>query len=167
MADMRSILGVLRDESSGAASNPQPTLADLSSLVDRARDLATITVTGEWNLTTAERTDPLLGLTVYRAVQEALSNAARHAPGAPITITWDESSTNRAFTVANAASTRVIDGSRAPEHNQSTLRGGQGLRGMRERLQVLNGTVQTDTLTDGGFAVRVTIPRDTTRGVPL
>ncbi|MBV0896016.1 sensor histidine kinase [Microbacterium sp. NC79] len=167
MADMRSILGVLRDESSGAASNPQPTLADLSSLVDRARDLATITVTGEWNLATAERTDPLLGLTVYRAVQEALSNAARHAPGAPITITWDESSTNRAFTVANAASTRVIDGSRAPEHNQSTLRGGQGLRGMRERLQVLNGTVQTDTLTDGGFAVRVTIPRDTTRGVSL
>ena len=166
MADMRSILGVLRDESSDAPSSPQPTLADLSALVERARALSPITVTGAWNLTPTERADPLLGLTVYRAVQEALSNAARHAPGGAITIAWSESPTSRHITIRNAAPTRTIDGSRS-DHPLATHRGGQGLRGMRERLHVLNGTVSTAPQPGGGFAVQVAIPRDSPRGETL
>ncbi|GAA2543317.1 hypothetical protein GCM10009860_25210 [Microbacterium mitrae] len=162
MADMRSILGVLRDETTGAASNPQPTLADLSALVERARALAPVTVTGEWNLTPAERADPLLGLTVYRAVQEALSNAARHAPGAAVTVAWHESGNERHITITNEATTRPADARAGDAHPSRT--GGQGLRGMRERLHVLNGTVTTATQAGGGFAVQVAIPRASTRG---
>ncbi len=165
MADMRSILGVLRDESSDTVSSPQPTLADLSALVERARDLAPITVTGEWNLSAAERANSLLGLTVYRAVQEGLSNAARHAPGAAITIAWDETASSRHITIKNDAPTRATDDVRTADSAHAHSRGGQGLRGMRERIHVLNGTVSTDVLADGGFAVRVTIPRDTPRGM--
>ena len=163
MADMRSILGVLRDEHAGAASSPQPTLADLSALIHRARDLAPIVVTGAWNLTQRERDDSLLGLTVYRAVQEALSNAARHAPGAAIAMNWEQSGSHLTVTIANAAPTRVMDAAR-PTDTAHTPRGGQGLRGMRERLQVLDGTVTTAERADGGFCVTVTIPRDSPRG---
>lgn len=152
MGDMRSILGVLRDEATSAETAPQPGFSDLGSLIERAHQLAPITMHGSWQLSAHERDDAVFGLAVYRAVQEALSNAAKHAPGAPVTITWSEAPTNRTVAVANGRSTHPADPHRP---------GGQGLRGMQERLHVLGGSVSAAP-TGAGFDIVITIPRKET-----
>ena len=154
MAEMRTILGLLRDEESAVQRAPQPGFGDLSTLIARARDLAPVTESGLWELSEAEQSDPVFGLTVYRVVQEALSNAARHAPGAATRIDWQDEPGARVLTITNDA----------PEHPAATRvdGGGQGLRGMRERVSALGGAVSAAPVEDpaaGGFRVRVTFPR--------
>ena len=78
---MRRVLGVLRSDDHEAALAPQPGLADIPALVDAAR-AAGEDVTLE--LDQMPDASAAVGLTGYRIVQEALANAARHAPGAPV-----------------------------------------------------------------------------------
>jgi len=152
MKEMRVILGLLRDEEGGADHAPQPGLDDLPALVARANDLAPVAETGSWQLTPAERSDPLLGLTAYRVVQEGLSNVARHAPGAATQIDWTETPTERGIRIRNAAPTRAA----APRADD----GGHGLRGMRERVEAMGGTVAAAVTGDGGYVLQVRIPRE-------
>ncbi len=86
LTEMRRLLGVLRSDAapSSALTEPQPTLADLHALVDSTRRAgadAELITTGELDQPSAA-----LGLTVYRLVQESLSNAVRHAPGAHVLV---------------------------------------------------------------------------------
>lgn len=152
MKEMRAILGLLRDEEGEVERAPQPGLADVPALIARANDLARVVEVGSWRLTTAEQTHPLLGLVAYRVVQEGLSNVARHAPGAATEIAWTETSTERGIRIRNAAPTQPI----APRGDS----GGHGLRGMRERIQTMGGTVSTAVTGDGGFVLQVRIPRE-------
>jgi signal transduction histidine kinase len=89
-----------------------------------------------------------IGLTVYRIVQEALSNAARHASGAPVEVTVN--------TTKKQIRVEVRNGPGAP--GPSTHGTGHGLVGMRERVELLGGTLHTGPAGDGGFAVVATIP---------
>ncbi|MCE4026883.1 histidine kinase [Microbacterium sp. Au-Mic1] len=152
MKEMRVILGLLRDEEGEVDHAPQPGLADLPVLISRANDLAPVSETGSWRLAPAEQSNPLLGLTAYRVVQEGLSNVARHAPGAATEIDWTETPTERGIRIRNAAPTRAA----APRSDG----GGHGLRGMRERVEAMGGTVAAAATGDGGYVLQVRIPRE-------
>jgi signal transduction histidine kinase len=146
LAEMRRLLGVLRSESP-PPMRPQPDLADLAELVRAAREAGV-----DVHFKMAERlfVPPGVGLTAYRIVQEALSNARRHAAGASVDISLDVLGELLVVRVANgpgvAANPRP-DGE--PPH---------GLVGMRERAETLGGTLEYGHTWDGGFAVQATLP---------
>ncbi|VXB82382.1 Putative two-component system sensor kinase [Microbacterium sp. 8M] len=152
MKEMRVILGLLRDEDADVEHAPQPGLADIPGLLARAGDLGPVAERGAWRLTEDERQDPILGLAAYRVVQEGLSNVARHAPGAAAEVVWTQAPGELGIDIRNGVPTRPA----APRADG----GGHGLRGMRERLATMGGTVQTAAQEDGGFALHVRIPRE-------
>ena len=85
LEDLRAVLGVLRDDRTGdVLDRPQPTYADLAELVDEARE-AGLTVDFEDRVTESPVPD-VLGRTVYRIVQEGMTNAHKHAPGSRLSV---------------------------------------------------------------------------------
>jgi signal transduction histidine kinase len=88
LTDLRDVLGVLRDDTGERHSAPQPTYADLPCLVAEARE-GGLRVEFE-DLVSHDDTDPLVpdgaGRTVYRIVQEGMTNARKHAPGAMLAV---------------------------------------------------------------------------------
>lgn len=127
---------------------PQPTLADVPGLVERTR-AAGATVTLQMPEAELDQVPPTIGLTLYRAVQEGLSNALRHAPGAPIAIRM-EMGERYLLTVENPPPT---------EEPRKLPSSGYGLRGIRERVGALGGTVSSEKQADGGFTLTVSLPR--------
>ncbi|MCS5520039.1 sensor histidine kinase [Curtobacterium flaccumfaciens] len=153
LREMRQLLGTLRGDAD-AERAPQPRLADLHALVQATR-AAGIPV----ELRLDEGLDPdlddvdrLAQLTVYRVVQEALGNVARHAPGATTVVTVGRHGPALTVEVANTASpVGSVPG--APPDD-----GGFGLAGMRERVAALRGTIDHGPDPDGGFRVAVSLP---------
>jgi len=145
LAEMRRLLGVLRhDEPAGLA--PQPQLSDLSALVDAARQSG---VSVELSVPSAlGQMPPGVALCAYRIVQEALSNASQHAPGAAVTVSVDHD--------AGAVLLRVANGPGGPGGNEHEP--GHGLTGMRERVALLGGSLSAGPAPDGGFVVSVVLP---------
>jgi signal transduction histidine kinase len=155
LGEMRRLLGVLRrDAGTGGERQPQPGLAQLAELVEEARDSGT-TVRFALSGPVAPL-PPGADLTAYRIVQEALTNARRHAPGANVEVdlcyepTW--------------LRIRVRDDGPGPQSQAA----GHGLQGMRERATMVGGTVHTGQADGGGFIVEAELPiigrgrRDTT-----
>lgn len=85
LTDLRGVLGVLRDGSGELMNAPQPTYADLSTLVDEARGTG-MSVTLDDALSDEVPLPDAAGRTIYRIVQEGLTNARKHAPGSTLTI---------------------------------------------------------------------------------
>lgn len=146
LEQMRRLLTVLRGEVGTDLTAPQPGLTDLPTLVETSRR-AGVPV----RLTSIARAaDPAIELAAYRLVQEALSNALRHAPGAAVEVT-----------VATTAdgSLRVEVTNEPPTHPPEPDRAaGHGLTGMRERVGLLGGTVDLGGLPGGGWRVRAVLP---------
>jgi signal transduction histidine kinase len=156
LSEMRGLLGVLRSPDprdggapAGAELAPQPRLEDVPELVAGARRSgASVTLEMPDN---SKKLPQGVGLTVYRIVQESLSNAARHAPGAAISVVVEQTPPDVRITVKNdppATSQPPADGT------------GHGLTGMRERVALLGGELRAGREADGGFAVRATFPAD-------
>lgn len=144
LADMRRLLGLLRQDQP-AERSPQPGLPDLPDLVDAARQAGLA----------VELTAPRLaevpfgvGECAYRIVQESLSNASRHAPGAPVTVSVDHDPGGMLLRVVNGPSASPTDG-HGPGH---------GLTGMRERVSLLGGSLVAGPSADGGFVVSAVLP---------
>jgi signal transduction histidine kinase len=148
LADMRRLLGVLRsDQPAGRA--PQPGLQDLPGLIDSARQAG---MAVELIAPSApERVPPGAGVCAYRIIQEALSNAGRHAPGAPVTVSVRQDPDSVTLEVTNGPG--VPSGPRANGH-----RPGHGLAGMRERAELLGGSLSAGPAPGGGFAVSAQLP---------
>jgi signal transduction histidine kinase len=148
LTDMRRLLGVLRsDQPAGRA--PQPGLQDLPGLVDSARRAGMaveLIAPPELDLV-----PPGAGVCAYRIVQEALSNAGRHAPGAPVTVSVHRRADTVTLQVANGPG--IPAGTRANGHGP-----GHGLAGMRERAELLGGSMSAAPEPDGGFAVSAVLP---------
>jgi signal transduction histidine kinase len=151
-----------------AALAPQPRLDDLPELVATARRAGaavTLQMPG-----TGEKLPASVGLTAYRIVQESLSNAARHAPGARISVTVEEAPPYVRITVTNeppATGQPHADGTPQPrenEENEENAPAGHGLAGMRERVALLGGQLRAGPEPGGGFAVRAVLPMDGTAG---
>lgn len=146
LTDMRRLLGVLRADDAEALRAPQPGLADLPTLAETARR-AGVAVTLTVDSPHAVR-EPV-ALAAYRIVQEALANAARHAPGAPIEVEAGVQGDRFVVTVTNG-----------PPAVAAPPRPGAGLGqvGMRERAELLGGTLTAGPADDGGYRVRATLP---------
>jgi signal transduction histidine kinase len=151
LVEMRRMLGVLRAEQP-AERAPQPGLAELPALLDQVRRAG-----AEVELRTdgAPRPVPVaVDVSGYRIVQEALSNARRHAPGAAVTV--------RLVYRLDAVTIEVVNA--APEHPPVAGDPGHGLLGMRERATMLGGSLSAAATPDGGFRVAAVLPCDPDAG---
>lgn len=168
LRDMRSLVGLLRDDSpeGGPAARcedagREETLAGLAGLVESARRAG-----AEVTLTVLDRTDgraagalvgPLAQLSAYRTVQEALTNAGRHAPHAPCEVTVDARDPSVVVvSVRNEAPSLPP----APDAQGS----GFGLVGMRERADLTGASLEAGPTADGGWLVALRLP--TSEGHP-
>ncbi|WTW95998.1 histidine kinase [Streptomycetaceae bacterium NBC_01309] len=165
LADLRRILGVLREESAAPLTAPQPDLDRIAELVDNARGTGTevtvemsTAVGGAAGAAAGGPTDelpPAVGLAAYRIVQEALSNALKHAPGAAVHVSVTAEHDELRITVRNERPLAAAPTSDIPGPGSG---GGHGLPGMRERATSLGGTFTAAPEPDGGFAVHATLP---------
>jgi signal transduction histidine kinase len=153
LTEMRRLLGVLREDADTATSRrPQPGLHQLVELVDDARASAGATTRLVVRGCVAPL-DPGIELTVYRIVQEALTNARRHAAGAAVDVELDYA--------ADALVVRVRDNGPGPSGAIATdgsATEGHGLQGMRERAAAAGGELRVGSAPVGGFLVEATLP---------
>jgi signal transduction histidine kinase len=148
LAEMRRLLGVLRHDQPAALA-PQPQLADLPALIDAARQAG---VPVELSAPLAlDRVPPGVGVCAYRIVQESLSNASQHAPGAAVIVSVGQEAGAVLLRVANGPSGTA--GSSGDEDGP-----GHGLTGMRERVALLGGSLSAGRSPDGGFVVSAVLP---------
>ncbi|MFE0652838.1 sensor histidine kinase [Streptomyces sp. NPDC059534] len=150
LAELRRLLGVLHDDDQEAARDPQPTLADLDTLITGVRKAGLPVRFDVRDEPGAQPLPPGAKLTVYRVVQEALTNTLKHAgPDAKATVLLT-------YTPA-AVRTEITDTGRAVP-GTSAPTSGQGLTGMRERAALYDGTLACGPLPTGGWAVRLRLP---------
>jgi signal transduction histidine kinase len=148
LADMRRLLGVLRQDQPAALA-PQPQLCDVPVLVAAARRAG---VSVELRAPPAQiQVPPGVGVCAYRIVQESLSNASQHAPGAPVTVSVSRDGGAMLLQVANGPA-----GSASPLFTERGA--GHGLTGMRERVALLGGSFWAGPAPDGGFVVSAVLP---------
>lgn len=143
LGEMRNLLGMLSDGGERAALAPQPRLAEIGELVARARASglpAVLDVRGERRALPAG-----LDLAAYRIVQEGLTNAMKHAPGAATTVTVSWAPHDLALEIRNAAG------------QDPGPSGGHGLVGMAERVRIYGGELQAGP-DDGGWRVSAHLP---------
>ena len=147
LAEMRRLLGVLDIGQDPHALTPQPGLADVSDLVTRTREagLATdLRVDGD-----AVTVSPALDLCAYRIVQEALTNAIKHAgpARAEVHLRWG----------SEALELQVTDDGRGAAAIGGVF-SGHGIAGMRERVGLHGGSIQAGPGAGGGFCVQARLP---------
>ena len=146
LADMRSLLGVLRQEDE-TSFGPQPGPEMLSDLAERVRTAGLpVDLHIEGPL---EDLPHALGMSLFRLVQESLTNVLKHA-GAGATVAVRITRTAEQLTV------EVIDDGQGTDPESDGQ--GHGLTGMRERMSVLGGTLQAGPLPSRGYRVRAVVP---------
>jgi signal transduction histidine kinase len=150
LAEMRRLLGVLRHDEA-AALTPQPQIDQIDEMIATARS-AGITV-DYTPVGCLESVPQSIGVCAYRIVQEALTNASRHAPGAHVTVQLRRDDEALWLEVANSHGRADVPPSGEAEP-------GLGLTGMRERAQLLGGALTAGATTDGGFTVTAALPFD-------
>ncbi|MCH0542823.1 sensor histidine kinase [Streptomyces sp. MUM 203J] len=178
LQDLRQIIGVLRapgDPDDAHGDHPQPTLATLDALIAESRD-AGMKVTFDNRAGDPATVPVATGRTAYRIVQEALTNARKHAPGAEVTVTvTGRPGTDPWATPASALTTTrrtkavAADGispglsvhvhNPAPDGPAPHVPGsGQGLIGLTERAALAGGGLSHGPAPDGGFTVQAWLP---------
>ena len=158
LTQMRSLLGLLRTDEATAYA-PVPTLSDVPALVEQSRRAGlpvTFTgITGTGITSTMARTLPQgAELAAYRTVQEALTNALKHSPGAATTVTihWGEDGLH--LRVHNDP----VSSATAQHIARPVPGSGNGLRGMSERIALYHGTLTYGLQPDGGWLVEAALP---------
>ncbi|MBV2363645.1 sensor histidine kinase [Streptomonospora nanhaiensis] len=153
---LREIVGVLRE--ADAAAPTAPADEEIAAVVERAREAGVQVVLerrGTW-----EGLPPMVDRAAYRVVQEGLTNATRHAPGAPVRVLLERGPAGTVAAVRNAAPprgavpSRGAPGGRAGGHPAP---GGHGLIGLAERVRLAGGVLEAGE-DGGGFAVTARFP---------
>jgi signal transduction histidine kinase len=150
LGEMRRLLGMLRESDDELARAPQPSLARLQSLADEVRSSGLpvdLEIEGE-----PVELPPGVDLSAYRIVQEALTNALKHAGPARARV--------RVSYEPQAVELEVTDDGRG---NGAGAGSGHGLVGIRERVAVVGGKLDAGPRPDGGYAVRVVLPYESER----
>jgi signal transduction histidine kinase len=146
--ELRVVLGLLREEDVEAASlAPAPRLVDLKDLVETVRDSGTpvdLRTSG-----TDRMLSPSLELSIYRVVQEALTNVVKHAPGASASVDVAVTQSEIRVEIANEAGAPGAEVHRGPGH---------GILGMRERVGAFGGWLVAEPRPGRGFVVLARIP---------
>jgi signal transduction histidine kinase len=141
LAEVRQVVGMLRQEGDTSRTAPPPGVEGLPALVEQFRSAGanvTLSVDGD-----AGRLPATIGLAVYRIVQEALTNVIKHAPDAP---------TTTLLTVSAREATLAVDSLGAPGNGT-----GHGITGMSERAASLGGSCEAGPH-GGGWLVRASFP---------
>ena len=163
LTELRVALGVLRSPDGGSEAAPQPRIADLDALLGRvasAGTKASLSVSGP-----VRQLPGSVELCCYRIIQEALTNAGRHAPGSQVRIELGYG--------ADALSVRILNDGLPGRHADGRAPGrgepgrgepdrseepGYGLTGLRERVAMLRGAFRAGPDGQGGFAVAASLP---------
>lgn len=156
LRDLRSVIDLLRASDPEDDTHPQPTVADLPALLEESRAAGlTLSFSAPGTL---DGLDPTTGRTLYRIVQEALTNVRKHAPGAVADVIVDgEPGTGLAVTVHNTTDGRTgtVPGS------------GTGLIGLRERAELVGGRLEHGPCEHGGgYRLHAQLPWPTTSPEP-
>jgi signal transduction histidine kinase len=180
LSELRRLLGVLR--SGSATTAPQPGLGELPGLLDSARSggvRVSCAVSG-----TSRDLPEGVDLSAYRILQEALSNAMRHAPGSAVRVELAYAPSSVIIKVRNDGGPDGTGGRSHPDGGApgnglhpagpsagpaaGPAGGGQGIIGMRERTAMLGGHLEAAPTDDGGFLVTAVLPdiRDPREGPP-
>jgi len=156
LTEMRRLLGVLRPDADAVAERqPLPGLAQLTGLIDTARSSSGSSV----RMIVSGPVGPLdagVELAAFRIVQEALTNARRHAPGAAVDVELRFSERDLRVSVRDNGPGQAQDGSGQSGSGQSGS--GHGLLGMRERAVAVGGSLTAGEVTGGGFRVEAVLP---------
>jgi signal transduction histidine kinase len=160
LVEMRRLVGLLRDDDEQPPLAPQPGLASLQGLVDDVRRSGlpvTLEIVGD-----AQVLPPTLDLTAYRVVQEGLTNVLKHAgpARAQVVITYAENS----IVIEVRDHVHPHNGTGAV-NSPASGGSGHGLVGLRERVEVLSGQLDTGPTPDG-FALRARMPFDPRQVTP-
>jgi len=152
LEELRQVIGVLREgtQDGDAPEPPQPTLADIPALVEESR-LAGARVHCRIDVPGAAAAPAALGRTAYRVVQEGLTNARKHAPGASI----DVAVTGGERLVVEVISRRPVGVAAAAEALPGA---GSGLIGLHERVELAGGELEHGRVPAGDFVLRATLP---------
>jgi signal transduction histidine kinase len=148
LAEMRRVVGALRDPEENPALAPQPSLSSIDKLVTQARDTGLpvdLEIEGEPVPLSAG-----VDLTAYRLVQEGLTNAIKHASArhAEVHVRYD----------GDHVEIEVSDDGEGAGGADATSNGGHGLVGMRERVSIYGGELEVGPRAEGGFRLRARLP---------
>ncbi|HSZ42996.1 MAG TPA: histidine kinase [Trebonia sp.] len=148
--ELREVISVLRADELSDGRHPAPGLSDLDALVTESRDAGT-RVDVETRVRAPEDLPGTAGRTAYRVVQEGLTNARKHAPGAPVRLVLD-GQPGGLLTVELSNRTR-------PDEPWPAINGsGTGLIGLTERVRLAGGELDHAVGTGGEFRLRARIP---------
>jgi signal transduction histidine kinase len=147
LLELRRLLGMLRSEDDGLDLAPPPTMRNVAQLLDQVREAGMPVELREQG--EARHLPPGVDLSAYRIVQEALTNALKHAGRASATVSVRYGNTELGLEIAdNGQGLRDRQGA------------GHGLVGMRERAQLFGGHLEVGNRPEGGCLVRVRFPLD-------
>jgi signal transduction histidine kinase len=153
LADLRQVITVLREDATAADGPPQPGFAQLADLLEESRT-AGMTLHAHVAAPSAAQASETLGRTVYRVIQEGLTNARKHAPGAPVDVTVAaDGETVIAEVISRRATVTIRPAQAAPAGD------GAGLIGLAERVALANGRLEHGRNALGDFILRATIPQ--------
>ncbi len=148
LEELRDVVGVLREGTDGEVRRPQPTLADLPTLIEESR-AAGMRIEAELDLPKA--TGGSVGRTAYRVVQEGLTNARKHAPGVLVRVRVTASAEALGIEIRNPAPLVPLPAPALPG-------AGSGLVGLGERVQLADGALRHEVGPGGEFVLEVTLP---------
>jgi signal transduction histidine kinase len=153
LAELRSVLGVLRAGEPDPPRTPGPGIDQIADLADRARSAGLavrVTRSGEPRAVPAD-----VSVAAYRIVQEALTNSARHAAGSAATVRIGYSGEALRVEVEDDGPVAAPAQDAKPQAGDGS---GNGITGMTERAQALGGTLKAGPRPAGGYRVRATLP---------
>jgi signal transduction histidine kinase len=147
LEELREVISVLRDDELTDGSRPQPGLADLGGLIAESRDAGTA-VDVVLRISGPEDLPGAIGRTVYRVVQEGLTNARKHAPGQPVRLLLD----------GGPGDGLLVALSNLAGREGSLAGSGTGLIGLTERVRLAGGELDHAVSADGEFVLRARLP---------
>jgi signal transduction histidine kinase len=154
LEELRDIIGVLREGGEQTAPEPpQPTLAEVPALIDESR-AAGMHVRARIDAPDAEAVPAALGRTAYRVVQEGLTNARKHAPGAAVDVAIVADDGRLVVGVVSRRPVGVREGSAA----ERLPGAGTGLVGLAERVALAGGELEHGPDAAGDFVLRASLP---------
>lgn len=149
LIELGHLLSILRRDAEEAARRPAPCLAEVPSLVASARGAGT--AAGLTLIGPPRPLSPGVELAAYRIVQEALTNVAKHAPGATAEVVLRFG--------PKALELSVVNDRAAPHRSvRPPATGGRGMLGMRERAELHGGSLTVTEPPEGGFAIQAELP---------
>ena len=145
--ELRDLVGILRTEPDGDQAPSTPEFAALVAESTAVGTPAELVEEGDRSLAS-----PVVGRTAYRIVREGLTNVRKHAPGARVTVRVSYGESQVRLEIRNTA---------PPQRPGSGLAGtgsGLGLASLRQRIELVHGTLRAGRAPDGGFCVEATLP---------